>query len=260
MLHELCHIVRGPHDAQFYKLWDELRKECEELVSKGITGPGQGFDGTGRRLGGFSIHPPPPSLRQASLAAAQKRARNGALLPTGPRKLGGNNDIMSALSPIQAAAMAAERRLYDDLWCGSHDRSGIDDSEDVVILEQPPILITRDGKNTKVGFSNGSAEFSTSSGFRTAAQSDSSSCWTTTDAGVSSLWECSACTLLNQPLAPICEVCGTAKPKIAKAKYTTWSCKFCTLENSTKLDKCSACDQWRYSYGPPAAIYGPSYD
>lgn len=26
MLHELCHIARGPHDAQFYKLWDELRK------------------------------------------------------------------------------------------------------------------------------------------------------------------------------------------------------------------------------------------
>nr|CAB3469841.1 unnamed protein product [Digitaria exilis] len=102
MLHELSHNDRGPHDAQFYKLWDELRKECEELVSKGITGTGQGFDGTGRR-----------------------------------------------------------------------------------------------------------------------------------------------------PLAPICEVCGTAKPKIAKAKYMTWSCKFCTLENSTKLDKCSACDQWRYSYGAP---------
>lgn len=63
-----------------------------------------------------------------------------------------------------------------------------------------------------------------------------------------------------QPLAPICEVCGTAKPKIAKAKYTTWCCKFCTLDNSTKLDKCSACDQWRYSYGPPVATYGPSYD
>jgi hypothetical protein len=28
MLHELAHIARGPHDAQFYKLWDELRKVC----------------------------------------------------------------------------------------------------------------------------------------------------------------------------------------------------------------------------------------
>ncbi|CAM0913191.1 unnamed protein product [Alopecurus aequalis] len=289
MLHELAHIARGPHDAQFYKLWDELRKECEELVAKGITGPGQGFDGTGRRLGGFSIHPPPPSIRQATLTAAQKRARNGALLPSGPRKLGGNNDIMSALSPMQAAAMAAERRMHDDLWCGSHDQSGLDDSDDVVILEQPPNLTTRDGnrtkagKNTNVKFSSGSAESSTSSGSQVAArgstssgsqvaaqgstssgsqvaaQGDSSS-FRTTDVGISSLWECSACTLLNQPLAPICEVCGTAKPKIAKAKYSTWSCKFCTLENGVELEKCSACDQWRYSYGAPVATYGPSYD
>jgi WLM domain len=26
MLHELCHIAHGPHNAKFYKLWDELRK------------------------------------------------------------------------------------------------------------------------------------------------------------------------------------------------------------------------------------------
>jgi len=255
MLHELCHNERGPHDAQFYKLWDELRKECDELVSKGITGTGQGFDGTGRRLGGFTVYPPPPSLRQATEAAAQKRARNGALLPSGPTKLGGNNYIMSVLSPVQAAAMAAERRMHDDLWCGSHDQSGIDDSDDVVILEEPPNLTARDGKPTKGSCSNTIAEPSTSSGIHTAPRDGSSSFRTTSDAGDDSKWECGACTLLNQPLAPICEVCGTAKPKIAKAKYATWSCKFCTLENSTKLDKCSACDQWRYSYGPPVTTY-----
>ncbi|PUZ61850.1 hypothetical protein GQ55_4G310800 [Panicum hallii var. hallii] len=249
MLHELCHNERGPHDAQFYKLWDELRKECDELVSKGITGTGQGFDGTGRRLGGFTIHPPPPSLRQATAAAAQKRARNGALLPSGPTKLGGNNYIMSVLSPVQAAAMAAERRMHDDLWCGSHDQSGIDDSDDVIILKEPPNLTAMDGKTTKGSCSNTFAESSTSSVIHTAPRDGSSSFRTTSDAGNDSKWECGACTLLNEPLAPICEVCGTEKPKIAKAKYATWSCKFCTLENSTKLDKCSACDQWRYSYG-----------
>lgn len=26
MLHELCHIVHGPHNADFYNLLDELRK------------------------------------------------------------------------------------------------------------------------------------------------------------------------------------------------------------------------------------------
>ncbi|WVZ82202.1 hypothetical protein U9M48_029490 [Paspalum notatum var. saurae] len=277
MLHELCHNDRGPHDAKFYKLWDELRKECEELVSKGITGTGQGFDGTGKRLGGFTVHPPPPSLRQATLAAAQKRARNGALLPSGPRKLGGDNDIMSALSPVQAAAMAAERRLYDDLWCGSHDQSGIDDSDDAIILQEPPNSTTRKRKTTMDSCSNTFAESSSSSGIHTAARDDSddviilqeppnsttkkrkttmASCSNTfaessSSSGIHTAARDDSLSFRTTPLAPICEVCGTAKPKIAKAKYMTWSCKFCTLENSTKLDKCSACDQWRYSYGPP---------
>ncbi|TYH67948.1 hypothetical protein ES332_D06G225200v1 [Gossypium tomentosum] len=26
MLHELCHNAHGPHNANFYKLWDEFRK------------------------------------------------------------------------------------------------------------------------------------------------------------------------------------------------------------------------------------------
>ena len=60
--------------------------------------------------------------------------------------------------------------------------------------------------------------------------------------------------VLLQPLALVCEVCSTQKPKDAGIKYTIWSCKFCTLENSVKLEKCSACDQWRYSHGPPVSI------
>lgn len=28
MLHELCHNEYGPHNADFYKLWDEIRKVC----------------------------------------------------------------------------------------------------------------------------------------------------------------------------------------------------------------------------------------
>lgn len=190
-----CIIINNK--AFFYCLW-KILQECEELVSKGITGTGQGFDGKGRRVGGFTIHPPPPHLRQATLAAAQKRARNGALLPSGPRKLGGNNDIMSALSPAQAAAMAAEWRMHDDLWCGSHDQSGIDDSDDVIILEEPPKMTRKDGKTTKGSSSNTCAESSTSSGIHTAAQDCSSSFWTTGDAGDDSKWECGACTLLNQ--------------------------------------------------------------
>ena len=119
-------------------------------------------------------------------------------MPSGPTKLGGNNYIMSVLSPVQAAAMAAERRMHDDLWCGSHDQSGIDDSDDVVILEEPPNLTARDGKPTKGSCSNTIAEPSTSSGIHTAPRDGSSSFRTTSDAGDDSKWECGACTLLNQ--------------------------------------------------------------
>ncbi|KAL2322800.1 hypothetical protein Fmac_027179 [Flemingia macrophylla] len=126
MLHELCHNAYGPHNANFYKLWDELRKECEELMAKGITGAGQGFDLPGRRLGGYSRQPPLPSLRKTALEAAEKRAQLGLILPTGPKRLGGDSVIMEALSPVQAAAMAAERRLQDDLWCGSQSCENLD--------------------------------------------------------------------------------------------------------------------------------------
>ena len=33
MLHELCHNAHGPHNATFYKLWDELRKVFLILLS-----------------------------------------------------------------------------------------------------------------------------------------------------------------------------------------------------------------------------------
>ncbi|KAF5727916.1 hypothetical protein HS088_TW21G00056 [Tripterygium wilfordii] len=143
MLHELCHNAHGPHNAQFYELWDELRKACEELISKGVTGTGEGFDLLGRRLGGFSRQLPLSSLRRTALAAAEIRAHLGSIMPSGPRRLGGDNTIKDALSPIQAAAMAAERRLQDDIWCGSHsselseDGESISDiSENVVHVEQ----------------------------------------------------------------------------------------------------------------------------
>ncbi|CAK7324522.1 unnamed protein product [Dovyalis caffra] len=367
MLHELCHNVHGPHNANFYKLWDELRKECEELISKGITGTGEGFDLQGKRLGGFSRQPALSSLRKTALAAAEKRAKLGSILPSQPKRLGGDSAIMVALSPIQAAAMAAERRLQDEIWCGSllaeaaeasgNGETSSDIAEDLVSMgEFTESSRLRDCRkrgcesNDRTAFlsSNGHSDFkfldlskdaSTSGSMRdtncrkkicisfrdpspdTASHIEGSfidltgypsfgskpNCNTIHNleepplAGNSSfgsicnhdtahnpeapsLWECGMCTLLNpvsdqhhcinatlvcgyaslecslyrQPLAPICELCGTQKPKDASTKYKIWSCKFCTLENSLKLDKCSACGQWRYSHGPPVSTHAPN--
>ncbi|XP_022937195.1 DNA-dependent metalloprotease WSS1-like isoform X3 [Cucurbita moschata] len=127
MLHELCHNLHGPHNANFFKLWDGLRKECEELMAKGISGTAQGFDIPGRRLGGNMHQSPLSSLRKSSLVAAEGRRRLRSLLPSGPKWLGGDSDIMVALSPVQAAAMAAERRLQDDIWCASSQAMPVDE-------------------------------------------------------------------------------------------------------------------------------------
>ncbi|WVY95151.1 hypothetical protein V8G54_034239 [Vigna mungo] len=312
MLHELCHNAHGPHNANFYKLWDELRKECEELMAKGITGAGQGFDLPGRRLGGYSRQPPLPFLRKAALEAAEKRSRLGSLLPSGPKRIGGDSIIMKALSPAQAAAMAAEQRLQDEIWCGSQSSAHLDqedvdydDAENIVHKGEnvgtsrltdnstlPSKLLSRKrsqdtSSSLLVGSSSSSSELIDLTmdtpkmgskrrccGSETISHSQSNFHEGPSSANLSSvsvsgdsrtfrsdesgMWECTMCTLLNNKLAPICELCGTHQPKDVGTKYNTWSCKFCTLENSVKLDKCTACDQWRYSRGPPVSTLAPN--
>ncbi|KAL9319902.1 hypothetical protein ACSQ67_011741 [Phaseolus vulgaris] len=288
MLHELCHNAHGPHNANFYKLWDELRKECEELMAKGITGAGEGFDLPGRRLGGYSRQPPLPSLRKTALEAVEKRARLGSLLPSGPKRIGGDSVIMKALTPVQAAAMAAEQRLQDEIWCGGNvGTSRLTDNSTL-----PSKLLSRKrsqdtDSSLPVGSSSSSPEFIDLSmdtpktgskrrccGSETISHSQSNFQAGSSSANLSSvsvygdnrtfrsdesgMWECTMCTLLNKKLAPICELCGTHQPKDVSTKYNTWSCKFCTLENNVKLEKCSACDQWRYSCGPPVSTLAPN--
>lgn len=322
MLHELCHNAHGPHNAVFYNLWDHLRKECEELINKGISGSGEGFDLPGRRLGGFS-QPVISSLRHTALNAAEKRARLGSLLPSGPKRLGGDSSLMTALSPVQAAAMAAERRLLDEIWCasGSCDIEEGEISNDLLqkqvgrgsgssrnsngpdvnksdsvpkkrtseICNDNNISLSRDiamkpdfldlTQDSKVSGSvvnedqtsqnrsdqrkkSKSINFNQSSSFIDLSSASSTSASTnyqdaTNYAANSSTWECGVCTLVNPPLAPVCEVCGTLKPRDVKEKYKFWSCKFCTLENGVDSEKCMACNEWRYSHGAPVAVPAP---
>lgn len=323
MLHELCHNAHGPHNASFYNLWDEIRKECEELISKGITGSSKGFDIPGRRLGGFSRQPPLKSLRQTALAAAEKRVRLGSLLPSGPKRLGGDTTMMTFLSPIQAAAMAAERRLLDNIWCGAEtvDASELgednDDEKAVEVLQGPgkcgrkcrfgaqdhvSLSQKRRRESSEVPSSssyNGHLEanfldLTSNKEYRSTSHHNESSmkrlsrgeclshavplngCSTSVDLTLEpsnsrvdrseeiycneelEMWECGTCTLLNPPMAPICEVCSSQKPKDANGGQKCWSCKFCTLDNEVGSERCTACGEWRYSYGPPVAAAAPN--
>jgi hypothetical protein len=122
MLHELSHNIRGPHDAIFYKLLDELKAECEDFMARGITGTGAGFDARAAgKVGGRFIGKEMPQhvRRDVALKAAEQRARKAAVMPSGGRTLGGDLSLRQACDPRAAAAAAAERRARDNLWCPS---------------------------------------------------------------------------------------------------------------------------------------------
>lgn len=91
-------------------------------------------------MGGVSPQPPLSSLPQTALAAAEKRAHSNSLLPSGPKLLGGDRFVMYDLSPVQAAAVAAEKRLQYDLRCASQTseigESSSDTSKDLVDMCQ----------------------------------------------------------------------------------------------------------------------------
>ncbi|PIN15996.1 hypothetical protein CDL12_11355 [Handroanthus impetiginosus] len=232
--------------------------------------------------------------------AAENRARHGTLLPSGPKRIGGDSSIMVALSPVQAAAMAAERRLQDNIWCGSEfcDLSEEDGSSDHACCSET--LSTKfDEHDVKVKSCkrgrksddvsvlqsvNGEQGSTFIDLTKTVSESTSTFCpdemasskkhqkKLSVEASMSSSisshnvmhddqsgrWQCTACTLLNPPLAPICELCQTRKPQDDKLKTSIWSCRFCTSENDVKMDKCTVCGAWRYSYGPPVAASAPN--
>ncbi|ROW10860.1 hypothetical protein VPNG_05388 [Cytospora leucostoma] len=115
MLHELCHIVHGPHDAKFHALWDQLRDEHEGLIMKGYTG--EGFLSQGHKLGGGKGVPMHEARRLARVAAEQ-RAEKAARTRGSGQRLGGapiqrNQDIR------QVIADAIDRRNRTERGCGS---------------------------------------------------------------------------------------------------------------------------------------------
>jgi DNA-dependent metalloprotease WSS1 len=116
LLHELTHIERGPHDATFYKLLDELVVEAERLPAVGASGSPTVI-GAGKRLDGAR---PVPRRQAASAAAkaAESRLRKQSIMGSG--RLGGDqHGLAGVCTPAELAAAAAERRRKDDIWCPS---------------------------------------------------------------------------------------------------------------------------------------------
>ena len=114
MLHELSHIVHGPHDQAFHALWDKLRDEHESLLRKGYTG--EGFLGKGNQVGGRRI--PRSELQRQARAAAEGRRRVAVLSGNSGSKLGGQG-IRRGQDAREVIAAAAEKRNRINKGCGS---------------------------------------------------------------------------------------------------------------------------------------------
>ncbi|KNA13933.1 hypothetical protein SOVF_112060 [Spinacia oleracea] len=231
MLHELCHNKHGPHNADFYKLLDELKQEYEELMAKGVKGIGMELDLSEKPMGGSSQPGPLPFLHQKALKPAERRANRGTLLPSGTGNTGGDSSKAN-LNPVQAAAIVAERRRRDELWCGtkSLETHGQETSNNASssMESRNPISSTLQSRNPISSLQSRNII----SSLQSLPQSQET-------------WQCSVCTLINEQLALACEACETPRIKEESPSFSTWSCKFCTLINDSELQRCSACEELR---------------
>jgi hypothetical protein len=116
MLHELSHIVHGPHDDKFHALWDQLRDEHEALVRKGYTG--EGFLGQGNRVGGSGRIPMHEARRKARAAAEKRRT----LTAGSGQRLGGSVPLPRNAQEARDRILAAvDRRKIIEKGCGVGD-------------------------------------------------------------------------------------------------------------------------------------------
>lgn len=148
MLHELTHMVHGPHNAGFYKVNDggstftpsspHIRSDCTLICTQFLDGLndeydalrssgyiGEGFLSAGSKLSTAThdAHLPPHVIRQRALADAERRQKLSQIMgPTGGKALGGSRTRERARkTPRELMLEAAERRIRDERRCHHDD-------------------------------------------------------------------------------------------------------------------------------------------
>lgn len=247
MLHELCHIVHGPHNKSFHDLWEKLRDEHMALTMSGYTG--ESFLSDGRRLGGAI---PRRELGRLS----RQQPLGGRVVAVAGRRLGGRAPA-SRQDMRNAAAAAAERRRRALEGCGAER---LDEVQIISIGE----TVSQNGFRTKaeedkandIAIAQALAELMEMDDGRAQAQAASLPAVSSSStlpprgggpvrripsndkqpAGQSRLikqdenkpgWVCSACTLYNPANYLCCDVCGAEKgrsdikSKVSQQKEST---------------------------------------
>ncbi|KAJ5103911.1 hypothetical protein N7532_004440 [Penicillium argentinense] len=247
MLHELCHIVHGPHHREFHALWNQLRDEHEELVIKGYTG--EGFLSEGKRLGGSRI-PIDEARRQARAAAEQRRL----ISKTSGKRLGGTRHLRGT-DIRKLRADAAQRRAEVMNGCASGtDRStelakeasqnGFrtkaeeDDANEEAIL-QAFIELIQEEEREKYGSSYIPPSQENPAGPRTAESPNPSIPQGSSQAEASSAPKEQQ---ISKPEKTPTLFDLTADNSADNSSYETpWTCPTCTLENPASYLCCDAC-------------------
>ncbi|KAI8896166.1 WLM domain-containing protein [Globomyces pollinis-pini] len=112
MLHELVHIIQGPHDVKFYKILDDLFQEYESSTNE--IERNQGF-----KLGGKNLNQ--NEMKKFQLESIEKRRWLNGIMPNGGQRLGGRTLDEKNLDLKTLIRMAAEKRVKDSIWCGSDE-------------------------------------------------------------------------------------------------------------------------------------------
>lgn len=242
MLHELAHIVHGPHDSKFHALWDQLRDEHQGLIIKGYTG--EGFLSEGQRLGGRRM--PVREVNRLAREAAEKRRTTSTRAGPG-RRLGGaaprpGQDIR------QVIVNAVERRKSTLRGCATDKlsdaeirniadaatRNGFrtqaeeDEANEAAIAQALWELVQKD-EQAKYGESyippsaenptgnGGGSVMATEAGPSKPEAKGNDGIASATESGQdveSGMWVCATCTLHNPSNFLSCDACGTEKPDL----------------------------------------------
>lgn len=251
MCHELAHCVVGPHNAEFYKVMEEIEEQYSVFLTRGVVVDKDGFpvgSGEAHVLGGGKVGK--DEARRKGLKAAE--VRRG--LTSGQYVLGGER---KKCDPREAARIAAERRLRDSKFCLPSD-------EVIEILGDSDDEDTGNATKKQSSWAVKSNEVIDLTEDEVKPDTTISSSW---NASNTIQWVCACCTLINQPASLACQVCETPPqiPAVASASLPVsgqndesyrdtktkfgglsknadaWACPQCTFDNPLLSLVCGAC-------------------
>jgi hypothetical protein len=254
MLHELSHIVHGPHDGKFHALWNQLRDEHEALIRKGYTG--EGFLSEGHRLGGRPQIPMHEARRLARAAAEKRRVLSAG----SGQRLGGaaprpGEDIRKVI------VGAIERRTRTLKGCGneSHNEKEIqeisdtasrngfrtqaeEDAANEAAIAQALWELVQEDEKAKYGSSyiSPSQQHPEGNGGGTVMAAQSGSKLTPPVPGNRPTTSRSPSISRTPPPVPLATRPPAPRP-VSPGPADEWECNICTLRNPATYLCCDAC-------------------